>query len=221
MFRFTPTTETVPPAAAQESASSTVPSAPTASMTDSAPRPPVAARTWSGPGATPTSTGSAPSLSARARRSGTRSTARIRAGPKSWAHCRAIMPTGPSPITTTVDPGRMSARDRADVTGGQDVGEKDRLLVGETLGNRQRKCVGEGHAHGLGLGTGEVGRSAERRGLAGAAHIGLSGEARPAEPAADHRRTPAPGRRPPACARRRPRRSPNRWPRARAGSRTR
>ena len=38
MFRFTPTMETVPPVAAHERASSTVASAPTASMTDSAPR---------------------------------------------------------------------------------------------------------------------------------------------------------------------------------------
>ena len=85
-------------------------SAPTASMTDWAPRPPVASSTWADPGAIRASMGSAPSRSARARRSGTMSTARMRAGPKREAHWSAMMPTGPSPITTTVAPGVMAAR---------------------------------------------------------------------------------------------------------------
>ncbi len=110
MLRLTPTTETVPPGAALETASTMVASAPTASITLSAPRPPVASNTWSAPGATRASIGSAPRRSARARRSGTTSTARRRAGPKSEAHWSAMIPTGPRPTTTTVAPGRMSAR---------------------------------------------------------------------------------------------------------------
>ena len=110
MDRFTPTIETVPPVATHERASSTVASAPTASITDSAPRPPVASSTWADPGAMRASIGSAPSASARASRSGTMSTARIRAGPNKAAHCSAMTPTGPSPTTTTVAPGRMEAR---------------------------------------------------------------------------------------------------------------
>ena len=110
MVRFTPTTEMVPPGAAQDTASTMVASAPTASITLSAPRPPVASSTWSDPGATRASMGSAPRRSARASRSGTTSTARMRAGPKSDAHCSAMIPTGPRPTTTTVAPGWMSAR---------------------------------------------------------------------------------------------------------------
>ena len=45
MFRLTPTTEMVPPVAAQLTASTMVASAPTASMTDSAPRPLVVSST--------------------------------------------------------------------------------------------------------------------------------------------------------------------------------
>ena len=110
MDRLTPTMETVPPVATHDRASSTVASAPTASITESAPHPPVASSTWAEPGASRASIGSAPSASARASRSGTMSMARILAGPKSAAHWSAMMPTGPSPTTATVEPGRMEAR---------------------------------------------------------------------------------------------------------------
>ena len=51
MLRFTPTTETVPPGAAEDTASTMVASDPTASITLSAPRPPVASSTCAAPGA--------------------------------------------------------------------------------------------------------------------------------------------------------------------------
>ena len=51
-----------------------------------------------------------PERSARASRSGTTSTAKMRAGPKSDAHCSAMIPTGPRPTTTTLAPGWMDAR---------------------------------------------------------------------------------------------------------------
>ena len=222
MFRLTPTTDTVPPVAAQERASRTVASAPTASMTDSAPRPSGGLEDlWPIPGATRASMGSAPIRSARARRSGTMSMARIRAGPKSWAHCSAMMPTGPRPTTTTVDPGRMSARTAPDVAGGQDVGQEDRFLVGHPFGNGQGERVGEGHGHGLGLTPGEIGNGAERGRLAGPADVGLPGQARPADAAADDARDQHAVADPDACARRGPLRPRCRWPRGPTGCRLR
>jgi hypothetical protein len=110
MFMLTPMTDTVPPAAAHISASVIVASAPTASMTACAPRPPVASSTFATVCPSLASIGSAPRSAARARRSGTMSTASTRDGPNSWAACSANTPTGPRPMTTTVSPGWMSAR---------------------------------------------------------------------------------------------------------------
>ena len=111
MERLTPTIDTVPPLAAQDSASTMVASAPTASMTDSAPRPPVASSTCAGPrcgpgvdGLGPEALGPGQAFRHHVHRQD------ARPGPKSDAHCSAMMPTGPRPTTTTVAPGRMSAR---------------------------------------------------------------------------------------------------------------
>ena len=110
------------------------------------------------------------------------STARMRAGPKSDAHCSAMIPTGPSPMTTTVDARRDGGPQRAEVPGREDVGEEDGLLVGDALGDGEGEEVGEGDRHGLGLPAGEVGHRPERGRLAGEADVGLAGEAGPAEP---------------------------------------
>ena len=99
-----------------------------------------------------------------------------------------MIPTGPSPMTTTVDPGRDGGAQRAQVAGGEDVGEEDGLLVGDALGDGEREEVGERDGHGLGLPAGEVGHGPERGGLVGEADVGLAGQAGPADAAPDHPR---------------------------------
>ena len=109
-FVETPTTDTVPPGFTAMMASLMVWSWPTASITASAPRPPVASRIWA---IAPPSAGSivsAPMRSACSRRWATGSTASTRAGEYSSADRRAQIPTGPRPMTATVEPGAMSAR---------------------------------------------------------------------------------------------------------------
>ena len=115
------------------------------------------------------------------------SMARMRAGPNRAAHCTAMTPTGPRPTTTTVDPGD-GGPERADVARRQDVGEQHRRLVGHAFGDRQGELVGERNGHRLGLPAREVGHGAERGGLAGQAHVGLPGQAGPAQAAADDAR---------------------------------
>ena len=113
MLRFTPTTETV---ATWGGAGDGVDDGPVQpDRLDHRVGPPPAGR-LEHPGRPPpsaASTGSAPKEAARASRSPTVSTARTRAGPKRAQHCRARIPTGPSPITATVEPGVMSARSAA------------------------------------------------------------------------------------------------------------
>ena len=188
MERLTPTIDTVPPLAAQDSASTMVASAPTASMTDSAPRPPVASSTCPDPGAVRASMGSAPRRSARARRSGTTSTARIRAGPEER---RALQRHDADRPEAHDDHGR-SGPDvgalRSQVAGREDVGQQDSLFVGDTLGDGEREEVGERDGHGLGLPTREVGNGAEGRRLVVEAHVRLAGQARTADAAPDDAR---------------------------------
>ena len=196
MFRFTPTTETVPPVAAQETASTTVASAPTASMTDSAPRPPrglhhllVARRLPGidrlgsqllGPGQ-PLGHHVDGQDARRAEQSGA---------------LHGHDADGTEPDDDDGGPRSDDGTQRAHVAGGQDVGQQHRVFVGHALGDGQGEEVGERHGHGLGLTAGEVGDGAERGGLAGLADVGLPGQAGPADTAADDARDEHPVARP-------------------------
>ena len=66
---------------------------------------------------------------------------------------------------------------RAEVAGREDVGEQHGLLVGHALGDGEREEVGERHRHGFGLPAGQIGHRAERGRLAGQADVGLAGQA--------------------------------------------
>ena len=54
-------------------------------------------------------TASAPNFSARARRSGSRSTAKTRLAPRAKASCNADIPKPPTPNTATLSPGARRA----------------------------------------------------------------------------------------------------------------
>ncbi len=154
MLRLTPTTETVPPAAAHPMASVTVSSAPMASMTDSAPRPPVASRTWADAGAT-------------------RAVDDLRA--EAFGPSEALgdhvdrQDAGRTEELGTLqrhDADRAEADDdhgcprmnvgplSPEVARWEDVGQEDRVLVADIPRDFEGECVGEGHGEGLALPAG-------------------------------------------------------------------
>src|SRR5215207_5704739 len=106
---YTPIADTVPALRATRQASPSASGWPTASMAASTPRPSVAAFTAARGSSSVRWTAWAPKVSARLRRSSTVSIATTWAAPAALAACTAQRPTGPSPSTAAVSPGRMFA----------------------------------------------------------------------------------------------------------------
>ena len=128
--RLTPTTESVPPGAALETASTIVASAPTASITLSAPRPPVASSTWSATGCD----AGVDRLGAEALGPGQALGHHVHGQDARRTEERGALERH-DPDGAEADHDHGGARSDvgpqcAEVTGGEDVGQEDGLLVG-------------------------------------------------------------------------------------------
>ena len=132
--------------------------------------------------------GSAPRRSARARRSGTMSTARIarRAEERSALHRHDA--DGSEPHHHDGRARGDGGAAGADVAGGQDVGQEHGLLVGHALGDGQREGVRARDRQGLGLAAGQVGDRPERLRFPPQTEVGPAAQARAALTAADDTR---------------------------------
>ena len=136
MLTFTPTTETVAPGAAIETASAIVASLPTASMTASTPAPPVRSMIWAA--ASPADGVDRLCSQRGGTRQAVRDACRRRTrarGRTTRAHWRARTPTGPEPDHGQGSPRAKVRAHRREVAGGQDVGEEDCLGIGHLVGD--------------------------------------------------------------------------------------
>ena len=188
MVRFTPTTEMVPPGAAHDTASTMVASAPTASITLSAPRPPVASRTWSAPGADAGVDGLRPEALGAGQALGHHVHGEDARRPEERRGLQRHDPDGAEAHDDHGGARLDGGAQRTQVARREDVGEEDRLLVGDALGDGEGEEVGEGHGHGLGLAARQVGQRPEGGVLVGEADVGLAGQAGRADAAPDHAR---------------------------------